>query len=175
MGLRGVCYEAYEPGFEHFTDQISILAKAMDYLQLADDYKPEPLEKELTNGNWRMTMFCNEQKFQIDKYIEDAVVRRHVKNYRNFLNNPNAEHLRHLVEFVFEHEKRFDPLFAGFHGCDYARVVGGVKFPLISEETRFMLSHRKLWDFMETIPEDEDPRKVTRELIFDAISHAKNR
>ncbi len=175
IGIQGVAYEAYEPGFEHFAEQISILSQAMKDIKFANEYVPDELEKELTSGNWRMSMFCNDMSFPIDKYIEDSVVRQHIKNYRNFLNSPNTQHLRKLVEFVFENENRFDLLFAGFHGCDYARVVGDVDFSDASGYAQVMLSHRKLWDFMETISEGNDPRKVTRELILNAIARAKDR
>ncbi len=175
IGVQGVAYEAYEPGFEHFAEQISILSQAMNDIKFADEYIPDELEKELTGGGWRMSMFCNDIAFPVDKYIKDPVVRQHIKNYRDFLNNPNTKHLRKLVEFVFENDKRFDFLFAGFHGCDYARVVGNVDFSDASEHSQFMLAHRKLWDFMETIPADANPRSITRELILDAVAHAKDR
>jgi hypothetical protein len=36
-----------------------------------------------------------------------------------------------------------------------------------------MLGYRKLWDFMEEIPEETDPRKLVEQLVFDAIENAK--
>ncbi len=174
IGILGVAYEAYEPGFEHFTKQISILARAMNDIKFADEYIPDELERELIGGRWRMSMFCRDINFPIDKYIDDPIVAQHIKNYRDFLDNPNTKHLRQLVEFVFANDERFDSLFAGFHSCDYARVVGNVDFSNASEHARFMLSHRKLWDFIETIPQNDDPRRITRELILDAVSNAKD-
>lgn len=173
LGLQGVCYEAYEPGYSFFTKQIEILAAAMADESSAADYRPTPFEQEVSSGRWKMGWFCADPAFPVERYIEDPVECTHVRNYADFIGRPSPETLRRMFMFTLEHSDRFDCLMAGFFGCDWARAFGHVDFSAAQPETRRLLSFRKLWDFMEEVPLDTDPRRVACELLLNAVESAR--
>jgi hypothetical protein len=74
------------------------------------------------------------------------------------------------VEFAFEYEDRLDPLFIGYFLSYYGSLNGKIRFRNLSPEAESMLSYRKLWDFMELIPADQDPRKICRDIFFELLS-----
>ena len=74
----------------------------------------------------------------------------------------------------FEHEDLFDPLFIGSGIASNCRTTGKLKFKNLSPEAKDMIHRRKLWDFMEDIPLDQDPREVCRSLIFELAEKAED-
>lgn len=174
LGIQGVCYEAYEPGFGFFEKQIETLSAAMLDPEAAADHPPTALERELASGRWKMPWFCSDPAFPVERFFDDPVERAHVRNYAEFVHRPTAASMRRLVEFMLAGGDRFDWIMGGFFGCEWGRAIGGVDFSACGEETRFMLSHRKLWDFMEGLPADVDPRERCRMLILDALEHARD-
>ena len=54
-------------------------------------------------------------------------------------------------------------------------LLGGtLHFKPLSDAAQALISSRKLWDFMENIPLDEDPRQVCRGLIMEFAEKAEN-
>ena len=69
---------------------------------------------------------------------------------------------------------RLDPVFAGYAAARHGMLSGKLRFEGISEEAKDLVSRRKLWDFMEEIPSDQDPRAVCRELIMELADKVKD-
>ena len=170
LGLQGVCYEAYEPGYAGFATHFEVLADAMIDLSGAKDYKSSQLEQELTN-DCAMECFCDDLEFPLERYFKDYTIVKHVDFFRRNWTAPEAGNYRKYIDFAFEHEKRFDPLFIGFFNAKWGIDKGALDFSRASEEAQYMLSHHKLWDFMEKIPLSDNPIMKCKQLILDLSDH----
>jgi len=172
LGVRGVCYEAYEPGYANFEKHFEILAQAMVNLETARDYRETELEKELA-ANWRMERFCDDKDFPLEKFIDDPFVVSHDEHYRRCLAEPSPRAYRDYVNFAFEHEDRLDPLNIGFNSAQWGKHKGKLDFSNSCKQAMYMLDHRKLWDFMEEIPVEKNPIEECKRLIFDLSEHVR--
>lgn len=174
LGISGACYEAYEPGIGHFEGSIRALAQGLWDLDSMDDYEPSAFERDLNSGKWDVGwMFCKDPNFPMERHIQDPVLLEHAKNYRALLNDGNAKNLKRLTAHVFAHEERFDSGWSAFFGCKWCMAEGHIDFSEASEAARGLLSYHKLWDFMEEVPLDADPRQVVKELVLEAVDRAR--
>ncbi len=156
LGVKGVCLEAYEPGYANFAPMFETLAKAMRGEEV--EHRPDALEQILPQTNMRL--FCDDLKFPLEKYISDPFVLRQADLFRRAWCTPSPEVFREYLDFAFEHEDRMDPLFIGFG------LASSLHFRNLSEEAQNFVTRRKLWDFMEDIPGDPIPvcRRILEEL-----------
>ncbi|MFH1614076.1 MAG: DUF4838 domain-containing protein [Planctomycetota bacterium] len=174
IGVQGVCYEAYELGYEHFEQTVKILSEAMLDIDSLADHRPTRLEKAITSGQWDVgSIFCKDKTFPLEEYISDTIVRSHIQNYRDLLNEPNPRNLKKFVEHLYKYKEHFDFLVAAFWACKWCMAKGSIKLARASEAVRNMLEFNKLWDFMEDVSIEEDPRKVVEKLLIDAVKHAE--
>lgn len=170
LGVEGVCYEAYEPGYVGFSEMFEILARAMNGEEV--DYKESEIEKKIReNPGW---IFCVVPDFPLEQYIKDPVSLKHAQLFRKAWTDPSAQLYREFVEFAFEHEERLDPLFIGFSIASNGVRNNTMKFKDLSPEADDMVHRRKLWDFMEDIPMDQDPREVCAKLIRELAQKAED-
>jgi len=172
LGVSGICYEAYEPGYLNFEKHFEVLAKAMINLDDFKNYTPSEFEKEVTT-KWRMELFCDIKEFPLDKYLNDPVELEHAQHFRRCWTNPSPQAYRDYVYFAFEHEDVLDPLFIGFFNALWGIDKGKLDFSDASENSQLLLSHRKLWDFMEHVPNDQNPISVSKNLILDLAEKVK--
>jgi hypothetical protein len=170
LGVQGVCYEAYEPGYSGFAEYFEILAKAMIDIESAKDYQPTELERFLQENN-QMECFCDDMQFPLKHYLKDDTTLKHVDYFRRGWVSPMPRNYRDYVNFAFEHERRFDSLFVGYFNAKWGQYKGALDFSQASEEAQYMLGHTKLWDFMEKIPLNENPIKKCKQLILNLSEH----
>lgn len=170
LGIKGICYEAYEPGYAGFAEMFEILAKAMNGEEV--DYVPTDIEQEMKK--YPMNLFCNNPDFPIEQYIKEPVYLKHAELYRRYLLEPSADLYREYVRFAFDHEDVLDPIYIGFCMAQSGIKLEHLKFSGLSAQADDMLSRRKLWDFMEEIPHSENPREVCRKLIFELAEKAED-
>ena len=111
---------------------------------------------------------------ELERYVADPLLCRQIRLYQACENTPSAAAIRAYGEFGFLHEDILDSLMIGFSVIKMG-YRAGLSFENISERTQDMLSRRKLWDFMEEIPLTEDPRKVCRKLILEALEGVRDR
>ncbi|OQA85619.1 MAG: hypothetical protein BWY31_01766 [Lentisphaerae bacterium ADurb.Bin242] len=164
LGIRGICYEAYEPGYSFFEKHFEVLFRAMEDPASAWKYRPTELEKAL-DREFDMAIFCTKPDFPIEKYIQDPVRRRQAEFYREYHCNFTPEVYRNYLDFAFEHSDIMDPLVIGFCMMENGLHSRKLKFESLSEEAGRFIRYRKLWDFMEKIPLTEDPIAKTRKLL----------
>jgi len=172
LEIQGVCYEAYEPGYRNFEKSFASLSKAMLNLDDFKNYKPTALETELT-VNQKMDLFCFDINFSLGKYIKNPVELKHLEHFRNCMLKLSPQAYREYIDFVFQYEDSFDALYISFSVAKKAILKGDLNFSDASEEAQNMLKHRKLWDFMENIPMNKDPRTETKRLVFDLARNVK--
>ena len=165
LGLAGVCYEAYEPGFGLFEKMFYSLAKG----ERLD--KPSLIEQYLPTTD--LNVFCTDLDFPFDKYL-DPFSAQIAKYLCISLNGMNAENYRKFVEFEWENEDKTDPVLTGYAAAKNNYQKGLITFDNLSNRAADFLSRRKLWDFMEEIPLDEDPRLVCKEIIMELVQKVRN-
>lgn len=170
LGVKGVCYEAYEPGYAAHAEMFEILSKAMNGEEV--NYVSTPIEQDMKK--MPMNMFCDNSDFPLEKYIHDPVYLKHAELYRRKQLNLTADLYREYVEFAFEHEELLDPLMIGYGIAHDGYVLKNLQFRNLSPEAYDMLHRRKLWDFMEDIPLSEDPRQVCRKLIYELVEKVED-
>lgn len=141
LGLPGVCFEAFEPGYGAFAALFELLAKAM---------KGEEVEP-------------------VELPVEDPVFLKSQQFYQKRQNSSSLEFFRDYVEFALEHEGKLDALYIGVNQAKNHLKNGKIKFRNLSPEAVKMVESRKLWDFMEDIPDTEDPRLVCRTLLKELL------
>lgn len=169
LGVQGVCYEAYEPGYAGFSAMFEILARAMNGEDVS--YEPNVLEKTLVQH--KIGLFCNDLEFSIEKYIDDPFRLKQSLLFRESWLNPTLDLFRRYIHFAFEHEARLDPLMIDYTLAQAGPRTGKYIYKNLSAEAEDFLHRRKLWDFMEDIPLSEDPRAVCRKVIFELLEKAE--
>ncbi len=170
LGIQGVYYEAYEPGYSGFSDMFEILADAMNGKEI--NYSPQELERILPKTGMRI--FCTDPDFPLEKYLMDPFALKQAKLYCEFWRNPTVDLYRRYLDCAFEHEDSMDALMIGFGIAQYGRVSGIMSYTHLSPEADDLLHRRKLWNFMEDIPLSEDPRAVCRDLILELAAKAES-
>ena len=159
LGLAGICYEAYEPGFPAFENTFFQLSQGKSVGDTAE------FEKMLVNSN--MKVFGADPAFPYERYLSPLYARL-ARYFAAMLNGGlNAQQYRELVELEWEHEDLLDPLLVGYAAARDGMLNGTLRFDKLSAPAQDFISRRKLWDFMEDIPLSEDPRKVCKDLIFE--------
>ena len=165
LGLAGVCYEAYEPGFGLFEKMFYSLAKG----ERIDE--PSLLEKYLPTTN--LKVFCHDLNFPFDDYL-DSYSATIAKFLCISLNGITAKDYQNLVEFEWDNEEKTDPILVGFGAAKNGLAKNVISFDNLSNRATDFLSRRKLWDFMEEIPLTEDPRAVCKEIILELAQKVKD-
>ncbi len=169
LGVSGVCYEAYEPGYYSFSKMFELLARAMNGEEI--DYEESEIEKAVSRSS--MNLFCNDADFPLEKYISDPFELKNAMLYRRFWLEHTPSLYGEYVDFAFENKDKLDPVFIGFAIADWGVRWNKLKFRGLSDGAYKMLHTNKLWDFMEAIPDNEDPIAVCTELIYELVKKAE--
>jgi len=162
LGLRGVCYEAFEPGFANFEPGIRTLMAGLKDPELCQKYRPDALESALQTSG--MNMFCTDMSFPLEKYLTDPFELRHVQYFRRFWSDFTPEWFREFLEFCLENPDRCDPLMAAWRIAKSGLARKLISFDHPTETAAELLSKRKLWDFMEDL-DCSDPRSVALDAV----------
>lgn len=173
LGIKGVCYEAYEPGYKFFERNFEILADALTNLyNVRKNYKASHLEQKLRTCD-KMRLFCDDPSFPLQEYLSDPLLLKQAKLFRECWCGMTADIYRKYLDFAFEHADIMDYLMIGFQAKG-GLIFKKIKFKDLSEQAQNLLNRRKLWDFMEDIPIGEDPIAVTRKLIEELYEKVEN-
>ncbi|MBQ6597463.1 MAG: hypothetical protein IJH79_07910 [Lentisphaeria bacterium] len=168
LGLEGVCYEAFEPGYSAFAEMFEVLSRALD----GEGPRYEPNELDMILPSTDHDVFCNDLNFPLEKYIADPYRLKQARLFRRTIMDYNLQVFREYAEFSLEHEDEMDFIFIIFFLAKAGLHRNLFRFSGLSESAEAMLNHRKLWDFMEKIPLEEDPRQYCRELVIEILSKA---
>ena len=159
LGLSGVCFEAYEPGYDAFADIFASLAAGRRIKEIS------ALEKALPDSG--LMVFCHRYDFPFEQYLDqtDGKLARYLSAFLS--GNISAGLYRELVEFEWANESSLDPVLVGYAAARSGLSKGVYRFDDLSDRAKDFISRKKLWDFMEDIPIGEDPRQVCREVIME--------
>ena len=81
--------------------------------------------------------------------------------YQKRMLKNSPERCRDYINFALENKDRLDYLCIAYGSLRGGMVKGTLRFKELSTEEMRFLTSRKLWDFMEDIPAEHDPRAVT--------------
>ncbi len=165
LGLAGVCYEAYEPGYGAFAETFRALAAGRR------SAPPTALERLLPESGMRY--FCTDAGFPLERHL-DEIQCRLVRFHQRARTGLTAEEFRALAEFEWRHGEQLDPIFTVASAAHGGVAMGTLRFEGLSEAARDFISRRKLWDFMEEIPLSQDPREVCRNLTVELEAKVQN-
>lgn len=161
LGIQGVMFEAFEPGYSAFEELFKILSRAMSGEKI--EYKLTELEKIARNK--KMEWFCSDPDLDLSQYISDPLLLENQQFYqRRLIRRTPADYLDY-INFALAHKDRLDYLYIAFGCFRLGRLYGVLNFKDLSPEEERFLSSRKLWDFMEDIPADQDPRAATLAVV----------
>ncbi len=169
LGVQGVCYEAYEPGYFNFAEMFEILARALNGETV--DYQETEIERVLQTTP--MSVFCDDMSFPLERYIQDPFKLRCAQLYRRFWAEQSIEALRDYVEFAFDNSDVLDSLFIGFCILESYKRWGVIKFNNLSCEAEAFANTSKLWDYMENIPLNVNPVEVCKKLVLELVEKAE--
>ena len=168
LGIQGVCFEAYEPGYGAYAELFDLLAKAMR----GEEAEYTPCELDEIVREKKMSWFCDKQDVPLERYIADPILLKSQQFYQKRVTGMSVRYFRDYVSFALENEERLDALFIGYVQAKSHLREGKIAFRDLSPEAEKMLSARKLWDFMEDIPDNEDPRAVCRNILEELLRKA---
>ena len=165
LGISGILFEAYEPGYGAFAELFETLSRAMMGEEI--NYTPSALELLMRKKN--MEWFCSDPDMDLTPYISDLVLLKNQQFYQKRVSAPTLDWGRDYINFALEHSDRLDPFAIAFGIMRNGKLSGAFSFKTLSPEAERFLRSRKLWDFMEDIPEDQDPRAVTRAVVDELL------
>ncbi len=168
LGIQGVCFEAYEPGYGAFAELFDLLARALR----GEEVEYAPCELDEIVREKKMTWFCQDPDLPLAPYITDPVLLKSQQFYQKRVTGLSPQYFRDYVSFALENEDRLDSLFIGYVQARTHLREGKIAFRNLSPEAEKMLQARKLWDFMEDIPDSEDPRAVCRNILEELLRKA---
>ena len=169
LGVRGVCYEAYEPGYQTFAKDFELLSRALMGEDI--DYTPSPFE--LAARRWNMEWICDKPYFPLEQYVTAPLELKRQQLYKRRVSDLSPAFFREYYGFAREHRELLDYLVIGYGQARSGFLRGTIRFPGASSEARQLLQSRKLWDFMEEIPLTEDPIAVTGSLLDELLTKAR--
>ena len=161
LGLKGVCWEAFEPGYTNFAEMFEVLARAA----MGEEINRDPTPMETARRQHPDTRFGGDFSFPLEKYIDDPWQLKHKLLFRQYCLAPDFDIAKKYLEFAFENEEKLDFIFIGYTILKRNYLDGITKYTKLEPEEKDFLTRRKLWDFMEDIPTSQDPRKVCKKLI----------
>ncbi len=166
LGIQGILFEAFEPGYGAYAELFETLSRAMT----GENFNNTPSEIELL-----FRQYCNGrisfEELHLEKYIQDPVLLKNQKFFHRRLTDISPTFYRDYVSFAFENRDRLDYLAIAFHNLRQGIQRSKLTFTApLSPESEKLCRSRKLWDFMEDIPEDQDPRTVTWECFKELLA-----
>ena len=161
LGVKGICWEAYEPGYSSFAEMFELLARAAN----GEEIRRDPSPFEIARRRYPDTQFGGDLSFPLEKYIDDPFQLKSKLLFRRFWNVRDLQTFRDYFEFLFENEEKLDYIFTGYSILKSYYELGIIRFGKLQPEEKAFLTRGKLWDFMEDIPASENPREVCRALI----------
>ena len=169
LGLRGILFEAYEPGYCYFARHFEHLAKAMCDRNYADNYQPDEVEKMFLNTDLNFSHIDKGTSPELLEILEPSE-REYISLCDRGIFSPTVDSYRALVDYSIEHQDRVDVCFIGFMAAKRANL----DFSAASKEAQRMLKFNKLWDYMEECSDHSAARNQVIELIKDLRNNVKS-
>ena len=165
LGLRGALFEAYEPGYCYFERHFEVLAKAMTDAEYGRNYVPDDVEKAFMDLDLSFSHIDGGSSPELLELL-DRDEREYVRVCDRGMYNPSVESYRELLDYCIDHQDKVDVCYIAYVASKRGiRVSRNLDFSQASAEACKMLSYRKLWDYMEQLPDHAAAREQVLELV----------
>lgn len=166
LGLSGIFFEAFEPGYGAFSGLFETLSRVMQGEKI--HYIPGKLERIMREKN--MEVFCMDKDLDLAAFIKDPLLLQNQLFYRrSFTEDITPGFCREYITFALKHSDKLDALLIAFRLFKLGSLRKTLQFKDVSEEAQRWINSRKLWDFMEDIPLDQDPRTVSEKIVEELL------
>ena len=163
LGIRGVCYEAYEPGYCNFAGMFETLAGALNGMEIELE-----MPEMIAHIQREHKSYLDDPDFPAEKYISDPETLQHIKLYqRRWEDGPDI--FREFMDFALERREKMDWIHIGYSQAKFGLCLNKLKYRRLSPEVEEFVSSRKLWDFMEKIPLNENPHQVCLDIFEELL------
>ena len=167
LGLSGALFEAYEPGYCYFEKHFEVLAKAMIDPEYGRNYQPDDREKAFMDLNLNFSYIDGGTSPELLELITDEE-KEYVRVSDKGMYNPTVEGFRNLLDYTIAHQDKLDVCYIGVLAAKRGiKVSKNLEFSQASPEAQKLLSYRKLWDYMEQLPDHAAAREQIIELVKD--------
>lgn len=167
LGLRGVLFEAYEPGYKYFEQHFETLARAMEDADFAEKYQPDESEIPFHDLELNFSHTDGGTSPELLKLLPEKE-REYIETCDKGMIEPTPESFRALIDYLLAHQDDVDICYIGCLAAKRdIRISKNLDFSRTSPETQKMLSFRKLWDYMEQLPDHSKARTQVIGLIKD--------
>ena len=156
LGVSGVCYEAFEPGYHEFAEMFEILAGALNG-RTAEVTLPEGFrEAVLSSGS---VIWGQSPDIDLKRFISDPVSLKNAEFTRRMVcGDVDRSFFLEYFDFMLEHREKLDWIYGCYSLIKRCRIRNiPLKFKDLSAPAADFATRRKLWDFMEDIPPDRSP------------------
>ncbi len=170
LGVAGVCYEAYEPGYRGFSGMFETLAQG-----LSGKVSAQPGDSVAdwccANG---VLMWCNSVSHAPERFMAPGQDLEYAKLICEAHSGAiDASFYRRYANFVLENKKKFDWIYGCFTFARRGQLAGTLKFENLSPLALDFSCRKKLWDFLEDLPPGSDypatVEKIVKELCSKAV------
>ena len=169
LGVAGVCYEAYEPGYHTFAEMFEILSGALKGQETAVEFPREMRDSILKDGSmfWG---FGSSNDFR--RFTSDPAVLKNIEMIRQmYFGTIDRKFFLEYSDFLLENRDKMDWIYGCYSVTKLASQRGiPLKFKELSPLAADFSTRKKLWDFMEDIPMTEDPLTVCFNVITELRS-----
>ena len=167
LGLRGVLFEAYEPGYCYFKSHFEVLAQAMIDPEYGRKYQPGAVEKAFMDMNMCFSHIDGGTSPELLELLAPEE-REYIRVCDGGMVNPTVEGFQKLLDYCIAHQDEVDVCYIGNVAAKRGiKVSKNLEFSHASAEAQKMLSYRKLWDYMEQLPDHSKAREQVIELVKD--------
>ena len=165
LGIQGVCFEAFEPGYGAFAQLFETLSRAM----LGEEIKYELSEAEKACRKHAMQPEIPGSRVDLTPYISDPFFLKCHRFHGQSFGRITPQFFRDYVSFALENKERMDCLYIAFRNARNGVKQGTLVFKNLSPEAEKFLNSRKTWDFMEDISQYGDPREATFAVVDELL------
>jgi len=156
LGIAGVCYEAFEPGYHEFAEMFETLAGALNGRETDVSLSSEFREVVLRSGS---VVWGHCPNVDLKRFTSDPVSLKNAEFTQRMLNGPiDRRFFLEYFDFMLEHRDDLDWIYGCYSLIKRCRIRNiPLKFKELSASAADFATRKKLWDFMEDIPMDKSP------------------
>ena len=173
LDLRGVLFEAFEPGYCYFKRHFEVLARAMTDPDYGRNYQPDEVEKAFMDLDLNFSHIDGGTSEELLELLSPDE-REYVTLCDRGMFKATPESFRALMDHIIAHQDTVDVCFivcaAAKRGMNVSRTLD---FSHASAEAQRMLSFRKPWDYMEQLPDHAAAREHVIELVKDLRNNVR--
>ena len=161
IGVQGVCFEAYEPGYSAFEEMFETIAPAMNGTVVPSIH--DPVADWCRRNN--EIQWCSSIEQHPERFLPPGDELEYEKLISRIHSCPiDSKLYREYLDFVMARQEKLDWLYGCFTIARRGRLAGTLKWEGLSPLAQDFSTRTKLWDFLEDLPHHKDALEVGRQI-----------